>query len=90
MLDTLKLNNMKKGIREFSRSPIGLFLRAKLNVYPPAINLRYSEVSSDLFIWRDPAIWSNYFNIAHLGPILNTNYQDSYYALVEFYDLFGI
>jgi hypothetical protein len=89
LLDILKPIDIKKVIREFSRSPIGLYLREKLNVYPPAINLRYSEVSSDLFIWRDPSIWNNYFNIAHLGPILNPNYQDSYNALIEFYDSTG-
>lgn len=80
---------IKKTIRELSRSPIGLFLRGKLNIYPPAINLRYSEVSSDLFIWRDPAGWNNYFNIAHLGPILNPNYQENYNAFIEFYDASG-
>ena len=80
---------MKRRIREFSRGPLGLFLRETFNIYQPAINLRYSEVSSDLFIWRDPSIWENYFNIAHLGPILNPYYQDSYEVLVEFYDSDG-
>jgi hypothetical protein len=79
----------KKTLREFSRSPLGLFLREKLNIYPPAISLRYSEVSSDLFIWRDPNDWDTYFNLTHLGPILNPNYQDSYEALIEFYDAHG-
>lgn len=89
MLDILKSVDIRKTVREFSRSPIGLYLREKLNVYPPAINLRYSEVSSDLFIWRDPNAWNNYFNITHLGPILNPNYNKDYFALIEFYDSTG-
>jgi len=89
LLDNLNLNTVKRQIREFSRGPLGLFLREIFNIYPPAINLGYSEVSSDLFIWRDPSIWDNYFNIAHLGPILNPHYQDSYDVLVEFYGSCG-
>lgn len=81
---------IKKIIREFFRGRVGLFLRQKLDVYPPAISLTYTEISSDLFIWRDPAVWDTFFNITHLGPILNPEYQSDYSVLILFNDANGV
>lgn len=79
-----------KLFRVLSKTPVALYLRQVFNFHPPAINLKYSEVSSDLFIWRDVTLWDTYFNIAHLGPILNPYYKENYNAIIEIFDSNGI
>ena len=76
-------------VRVVAKMPTVLFFRELLNFYPPSINLKYSEVASDLFIWRDVSNWDTYFNIAHLGPILNPYYKEEYSAIIELYDSQG-
>ena len=75
--------------RVAAKTPLFLYLRTLFDFYPPAINVKYSEVCSDLFIWRDVSSWDTYFNITHLGPILNPHFIKEYDAIIEVYNSHG-
>jgi hypothetical protein len=77
-------------LRYWSKSRLGIYIRHFLNIYPASMSLSYGEVSSDLFLWRDVNVYDNYFNLNHLGPVLNPHYTDSYKALLVIYDSDGI
>lgn len=76
-------------LKFLAKTKLGIYVRYFLNIQPASMNLAYSEVSSDLFLWRDIHSYENFFNLSHLGPILNPFYTNSYMALVEVFDSEG-
>ena len=77
-------------LRRLANTRAGLYFRHAFGVRAPEYIPNFTEVVSDLFVWRCDDIWETYFDLTHIAGILNPEMRLNYSVSLVIFSSDGI